>query len=77
MKEVHESYRPIRDEDDLFDIEFWQAQGVQAIFDADSDMIRDYLLLRYGHADEPRIQRTIESYGKSVWGPPILIKQSP
>jgi hypothetical protein len=28
-------------------------------------MIRDYLTIRYGHADEPRLQRTVESFGKA------------
>jgi hypothetical protein len=27
-------------------------------------MILDYLMLRHGHADKPRLQRTIESFGK-------------
>ncbi len=65
MRKVHESFRRIDGEDDRFDIEFWQAQGAEAIFDAASDMIRDYLILRYGDADEPRLQRTVESYGKT------------
>ena len=64
MKEIRESYRRIGDETDRFDIEFWQAQGDQAIFEAALDMVRDYLVLRYGHADEPRLQRTVEHFGK-------------
>jgi hypothetical protein len=27
-------------------------------------MILDYLTIRYGHADEPRLQRTVEHFGK-------------
>jgi hypothetical protein len=65
MREIREFYRRIGDETDRFDIEFWQAQGDQAIFDAALDMIRDYLALRYGHADEPRLQRTVEHFGKA------------
>jgi hypothetical protein len=65
MREIRESYRRIGDETDRFDIGFWQAQGDQAIFDATLDMIRDYLTLRYGHAVEPRLQRTIEHFGKA------------
>ncbi len=65
MRKIKESYRRIGDETDQFDIEFWQAQGDQAIFDAALDMIRDYLTLRYGHADEPRLQRTVEHFGKA------------
>ena len=65
MREIRESYRRIGDETDRFDIEFWQSQGDQAIFDAALDMVRDYLTLRYGHADEPRLQRTVEHFGKA------------
>lgn len=65
MREIRESYRRIGDETDRFDIEFWQSQGDQAIFDAALEMIRDYLTIRYGHADEPRLQRTIEHSGKA------------
>lgn len=64
MREVTESYRRIGDPDDRFDIKFWQTQGDQAIFAAALEMILDYLLLRYGHADKPRLQRTVESFGK-------------
>ncbi len=65
MREIRESYRRIGDETDDFDIEFWQAQGDQAIFEAALDMIRDYLTIRSGHADEPRLQRTVEHFGKA------------
>ncbi len=64
MREIRESYGRIGDETNNFDIEFWQAQGDQAIFDAALEMIRDYQTLRYGHADEPRLQRTVEHFGK-------------
>jgi hypothetical protein len=65
MRKVKESYRRIGDEEDRFDIEFWQSQGDQAIFDAATEMVRDYLTLRYGHVDEPRLQRTVEHFGKA------------
>jgi hypothetical protein len=65
MKKIKESYRQIGDEDDRFDIEFWQSQGDQAIFDAAMEMIQDYLMIRYGHADKPRLQRTVEHFGKA------------
>jgi hypothetical protein len=65
MREVSESYRRIGDQDDHFDVEFWQSQGDQAIFAAALEMILDYLILRYGHVDKPRLQRTIESFGKA------------
>lgn len=64
MTEIQESYRKIGDEDDRFDIDFWQSQGEQAIFAAALEMIQDYLTIRYGHADEPRLQRDVEYYGK-------------
>jgi hypothetical protein len=64
MRQVKESYRRISDPDDRFDFEFWQSQGDQAIFAAALDMILDYLILRYGHVDQPRLQRTVESFGK-------------
>ncbi len=65
MKEIRECYRRIGDETDRFDIEFWQGQGDEAIFNAALDMVRDYLPLRYGYADEPRRQRTVERFGKA------------
>jgi hypothetical protein len=64
MGEIKESYGHIGDSEDKFDIEFWQQQGDQAIFDAALDMILDYLMIRYGHVDKPGLQRTFESYGK-------------
>jgi hypothetical protein len=27
-------------------------------------MITDYLMFRHGHADKPRLQRTVESFGR-------------
>ncbi len=65
MSKIKEAYRRIGDEEDRFDIEFWQSQGDLAIFDAALDMVRDYLMVRNGHADEPRLQRTVESFGKA------------
>lgn len=65
MREVRESYRRIGDPDDRFDIEFWQSQGDRAIFEAALEMILDYLIIRYGHVDQPRLQRTVESFGKA------------
>ena len=64
MREIEESYGRIGDDQGRFDIEFWQKQGDQAIFEAALDMIMDYLLIRYGHADKPRLQRTVEYFGK-------------
>ena len=64
MREIKESYGRIGDNEKRFDIEFWQRQGDQAIFAAALDMIIDYLMIRYGHADKPRLQRTVEHFGK-------------
>ena len=65
MRKIKEAYRRIGDEEDRFDIEFWQSQGDKAIFDAATEMIQDYLTIRCGHADEPRLQRTVEYFGKA------------
>jgi hypothetical protein len=65
MREVIESYRRIGDPDDRFDVEFWQRQGDPAIFVAALEMILENLILRYGHVDKPRLQRTVESFGKA------------
>ena len=64
MREIEESYRRIGDDGRRFDIEFWQKQGDEAIFEAALDMIMDYLLIRHGHVDQPRLQRTVEAFGK-------------
>ncbi|OHB80332.1 MAG: hypothetical protein A2Z25_00370 [Planctomycetes bacterium RBG_16_55_9] len=64
MRNITESYQRIGDDEDRFDIDFWQRQGPQAIFDAALEMIQDYLTIRYGHADKPRLQRDVESFGK-------------
>jgi hypothetical protein len=63
-KRFHEAYRKIGDEDNDFDIRFWQTQGAKAIFDAAWKMVLDSLMLRSGDAVEPRLQRTVEHYGK-------------
>ena len=62
MNDIHESYRKIREEKEDFDIQFWQSQGDQAIFDAALEMVIDYLILRGENVNEPRLQRTIESF---------------
>lgn len=65
MRKISEAYRQIGDPDDRFDVNFWQSQGERAIFEAALEMISDYLILRYGHADQPRLQRTVEFFGKA------------
>jgi len=62
MSDFIEAYKAIGDEEEDFDIAFWQAQGDEAIFDAVMQMILDAELIRNGYAEEPRLDRTIESY---------------
>ena len=64
---VQEHYGKLLDSDD-FDIRFWQSQPVEIIFEAAYEMIRDYLLLKENYVDEPRLQRTIERFGKISHG---------
>jgi hypothetical protein len=64
MTAIHESYRKIGDPDDRFDIQLWQAQGPETIFDAALELVLDSLIVKNGHADKPRLQRTVESFGK-------------
>lgn len=65
MKKIEEKFQRISESDRMFDIRYWQAQGDKAIFEAVTEMLRDYMLLRGCHADEFRIQRTIESFHKT------------
>ena len=60
-----ERYGKLEDDDRSFDRAYWQQQGPEAIFDAAYDMIRDYLLIKHGHADEPELCRTVEAFGKA------------
>ena len=65
MRDIKESYGRIGDNEGRFDIEFWQGQGDKAIFNAALDTILDYLMIRHGHADKPRLQKTVESFGRA------------
>ena len=65
MRKIRESYRRIGDDEDRFEIDFWQSQGDQAIFEAAFEMIVDYLTIKNGHADKPRLQRIVEHFGKA------------
>lgn len=64
MKKIEEKYQPISDESRSFDINFWQSQGDLAIFEAVTDMLNDFFLIRGKNADESGLQRTIENFGK-------------
>jgi len=44
-----------------FDRAFWQAQGPEAIFNAVTDLIQDYFILKHAHA-LPRMERNVEFY---------------
>ena len=59
---IEENYQKITDDDRLFDIRFWQAQGDIAIFEAVADMLNDYLVIRGKNADESRLQRSVETF---------------
>ena len=60
---IQERYGKLGEEDG-FDVAFWQSQSPEVLFEAASQLIRDYLLLKDGYADEPRLQRTVESFQK-------------
>ncbi len=62
MSEFVEAFRKLGDPEDRFDIDYWQKQGPEAIFEAALGLIMDAQLLKEGHADEPRLQRTVEHF---------------
>ena len=65
MRVIEEKYARFPDEKRSFDIRFWQSRGDQAIFEAVSEMLRDYFLIRGKDADEFRLKRTVESFRKA------------
>ncbi|MBU4186296.1 MAG: hypothetical protein KKC23_08905 [Proteobacteria bacterium] len=65
MTRIEENYQRITDDRRSFDIRFWQSQGDRAIFEAVSDMLHDYFLMRGKDANEFRLQRTVESFQKA------------
>ncbi|QTN31666.1 hypothetical protein HZ994_04785 [Akkermansiaceae bacterium] len=60
-----ENYGRFTGDDRSWDISFWQKQGPAAIFDAMWGMIKDHRLLTKNDATEPRLQRTVERFGKA------------
>jgi hypothetical protein len=64
MKVIAENYQRITDANRSFDIRFWQSLGDRAIFEAVSEMLHDYFLMKGKDADEFRLQRTVESFRK-------------
>ena len=65
MRAIKENYQRLADDRRSFDIHFWQSQGDRAIFEAVSEMLHDYFLIRGKDADEFRLQRTVESFRKA------------
>jgi len=65
MNKIDENYQRIADDKRLFDIRFWQSQGDIAIFEAVTEMLNDYFLIRGQNADESRLQRTIENFRRT------------
>jgi len=60
-----ENYGKFEADDRSWDRAFWQSQGSAAIFDAVWGMILDHRLLIKKDATEPRLQRTVERFGKA------------
>jgi len=65
MKPIQENYQRMTDDKRAFDIRFWQSQGDRAIFDAASEMLYDYFLIRGKDVNECRLHRTVESFRKA------------
>ena len=65
MINIKENYQRITDDRRSFDIRFWQSQGDLAIFEAVTEMLNDYFLIRGKNANESRLQRTIETFRKT------------
>ena len=62
---ITENFTRRFEETELWNLRFWQAQEPEAIFDAAWQMILDYHLLHDPDAQEPRLQRTVEYFGKA------------
>lgn len=62
---IDENYGRFEDDDRSWDITYWQRRGGAEIFAAVWGMILDHRLLAKGDATEPRLQRTVEHFGKA------------
>jgi hypothetical protein len=62
---IEERYGPMAGADRRWDVALWQAAGPVAIFDAAWELICDYQVLRGSDVEEPRLQRTVEHFGKT------------
>lgn len=63
--QMKENYGRFEADDRSWDVAFWQQQGSEAIFAAVWDMILFHRLLKTGDATEPRLQRSVERFGKA------------
>lgn len=57
-------YGKIDDSNRSFDIQFWQNQGTEAIFDAAWEQVVDYYAFKGLNTDELRLQRSVAHFGK-------------
>lgn len=65
MNNISESYSKIGSNERIFDIQFWQSQDAESIFEAACEMLMDYLIIRGINADESRLQRTVENFQRT------------
>ena len=65
LSNIRENYGRFETDDRSWDVKFWQDRGSAAIFEAVWGMILDHRLLTKGDASEPRLQRTVEHFGKA------------
>ena len=65
IRVIEENYQRIEDYKLSFDICFWQSQDDRAIFEAVSEMLHDYFLIRGKDAEEFRLQRTVKSFRRA------------
>jgi len=62
---IDENYGRFEADDRSWDVNFWQSRGGAEIFAAVWGMILDHRLLTEKDASEPRLQRTVEHFGKA------------
>lgn len=63
-REFVQQFCKIEETDCEFDIAFWQRQGPEAIFKAAFELIRQDEILKKGHADDLRMDRSVERLRK-------------
>lgn len=59
-----EQYGKIEEMDRSFDIEYWQRQGAERIFDAAWQLVLDSYSFKGLQVNELRLQRSIEAFGR-------------